>query len=197
MPRLDVMLLDNADSFTFNLVDEMARRGHQVSVVRNDVPADRILERITRDRPGLLVISPGPGTPATAGSCLDVVRGALGRLPLFGVCLGHQALIEATGGTVERAPVPVHGKPGALEHDGRTPFEGLPSPMPVGRYHSLAAGRVPPALAVSARVGTVVMAVRHRSAPAVGVQFHPESVLTPAGGRLIDNVIRWAADAGR
>ncbi|MGE0442479.1 MAG: aminodeoxychorismate/anthranilate synthase component II [Gemmatimonadales bacterium] len=197
MSELSVVLLDNVDSFTYNLVDEFARRGQSVTVFRNDVPAERVLAEALRRPRTLLVISPGPGDPAGAGSCLGVVRGALGRVPLFGVCLGHQALVAAAGGRVVRAPEPLHGKATAVVHDGGQPFGGLPSPMPVGRYHSLAAGSVPDALEVTARAGDVVMAVRHRTAPALGIQFHPESVLTPAGGALIDNVISWATHAGR
>jgi len=193
---LQVVLLDNFDSFSYNLVDEFARRGPKVTVFRNDVPADRILERAAGTR-ALVVISPGPGHPRDAGSSLEVIRRALGRIPLLGVCLGHQALIEATGGTVVAAALPVHGKASRLTHDGLGLFEGLPSPTAVGRYHSLAAGTLPAELVPTASADGVVMAVRHRTAPALGVQFHPESVLTPAGGQMIDNVIRWAADARR
>jgi anthranilate synthase/aminodeoxychorismate synthase-like glutamine amidotransferase len=192
-----VTLLDNVDSFSYNLVDEFARRGASVEVFRNDAPAAPILARATAPGPRLLVISPGPGAPAAAGCCLEVIRAAIGRVPTVGVCLGHQALVEALGGKVARAAAPLHGKATPITHDGSSPFDGLPSPMPVGRYHSLAAIRVPPDLEVAAEGEGVVMAVRHRTAPAVGIQFHPESVLTPGGGRLIDNLIRWATDASR
>lgn len=193
---LQVILLDNFDSFTYNLVDEFARRDTEVTVFRNDVPADRIFDRAADTRT-LLVISPGPGHPREAGCSIEVIRRALGRIPLLGVCLGHQALIEALGGTVVRAAAPMHGKASRVTHDGTGPFEGLPSPTPVGRYHSLAAGTLPDELAPIAAADDVVMAVSHRAAPAFGVQFHPESVLTPAGGQMIDNVIRWAAHVGR
>lgn len=195
MPNaLQVTFLDNIDSFTYNLVDEFAKRGALVRVFRNDGPVAPIVARATAHGPRLLVISPGPGAPAGAGCCLDLIRATIGRVPTLGVCLGHQALVEALGGTISRA-TPYHGKATSIAHDGGAPFDGLPSPMPVGRYHSLAATRVPPDLAVAAEGDGVVMAVRHRSAAAIGVQFHPESVLTPGGGRLIDNVIRWAIDA--
>lgn len=193
----EVLLLDNVDSFSFNLVEEFARRGHPVTVFRNDVAADRILTRCAAPGPRLLVISPGPGTPRDAGHCLAVVAGALGRVPLLGVCLGHQALIEAEGGEVDRAPAPRHGVATEIDHDGGPPFEGIAAPMAVGRYHSLAARRIPQDLTVAAEGDGIVMAVRHRTKPAIGLQFHPESVLTPAGGRLIDNIIRWARDASR
>lgn len=192
---LSVLFLDNADSFTYNLVDEFAKRGAAVTVVRNDRPADEVLSRA--DAVDLLVVSPGPGTPEQAGCCLPVTRGALGRVPLFGVCLGHQALILAEGGTVARAPAPIHGRSVPIVHGGVTPFEGLDTPMPVGRYHSLGATRLPRSLQVTAETDGLAMAVAHRVVPAIGVQFHPESLLTPLGGRLIENVIAWARHAGR
>jgi anthranilate synthase component 2 len=198
MPEpLHVVFLDNVDSFTYNLVDEFARRGARVQVFRNDVSADRIVAAAGTDGPRLLVISPGPGTPDSAGSTLEVVTLALGRVPLFGVCLGHQALVRASGGTVGRAPLAVHGKAGAVRHDGSEPFQGLPDPMPAGRYHSLVATSLPAALEPIAECDGLVMAARHRTLPAIGVQFHPESVLTQGGGRLIDNVIQWAVDASQ
>jgi anthranilate synthase component II len=194
---LQVVFLDNVDSFTYNLVDEFARRGSSVAVFRNDVPPERVLAAAAGSGPRLLVVSPGPGTPSAAGSCLEVVRGALGAVPLFGVCLGHQALVQALGGTVERAPVAVHGKASWIRHRPSPLFDGLPNPMPVGRYHSLVAGRIPPVLESIADADGLVMAASHRAVPALSVQFHPESVLTASGGRLIDNVIRWASDASQ
>jgi anthranilate synthase component 2 len=194
---LTVVFLDNVDSFTYNLVDEFARRGAAVVVYRNDVPAERVLEAATAAGPRLLVVSPGPGAPSGAGSCLEVVAGALGRVPLFGVCLGHQALVQALGGTVERAPAPVHGKASWVRHRPSPLFEGVPNPMPVGRYHSLIATQLPADLEAIALADGLVMAASHRRLPALGVQFHPESVLTASGGQLIDNVIRWATDAAQ
>jgi anthranilate synthase component 2 len=194
--RANVLFIDNFDSFVFNLVDEFARRGAAVEVWRNDTPADRALELIARmPKPKLLVLSPGPGTPASAGSCLELVRRAPNGLPILGVCLGHQSIVEALGGAVVRADRIVHGKASAIEHDGEGLFEGLPSPMAAGRYHSLVAGDVPEELEVSASSGEIVMAVRHRTRPVHGVQFHPESILTPLGGRLVENALEIAARA--
>jgi anthranilate synthase/aminodeoxychorismate synthase-like glutamine amidotransferase len=202
---LRVVFLDNVDSFTYNLVDEFARRGAAVEVHRNDRPAAEVVRRAvggTGTSPGgrqdgttgptLVVVSPGPGTPRDAGSCLDVVRGCAGRVPLFGVCLGHQAIVEAFGGRVERAPAILHGKASLVTHRGGPLFDGLPSPVPVGRYHSLCATDVPADLEVTAESDGIVMAVAHRRWAILGVQFHPESILTPQGGRLIANVMRWA-----
>jgi anthranilate synthase/aminodeoxychorismate synthase-like glutamine amidotransferase len=194
---LRVVLVDNYDSFTWNLVDEFARRGAEVEVWRNSVPAPHVLERAAGPRPSLIVVSPGPGAPREAGCSIELIRLAEGRVPLFGVCLGHQALVEAFGGEVGPAGEVVHGKTSRVAHAGGPLFEGLPSPFPAGRYHSLAAARLPERLKPVAHAGAIVMAVEHRSAPMLGVQFHPESILTPDGGRIVENVMRWAGDAGR
>jgi anthranilate synthase/aminodeoxychorismate synthase-like glutamine amidotransferase len=192
-----VVIVDNIDSFTYNLVDEFTRRGADTEVWRNSTPADRIMERVLEhDGPRLVVLSPGPGAPRDAGSTPEVIRQATGRVPLFGVCLGHQAIVEAFGGTVERTAEIVHGKSAPITHDGGPLFRGLPSPLSVGRYHSLVAGTMPTSLRTAAICGELVMALEHVAEPVLGVQFHPESILTPEGGRIIDNVLAWAADAG-
>jgi anthranilate synthase component 2 len=193
---LRLVFIDNFDSFTWNLVDEFARRGAEVEVWRNTVAAEHALARANTRTPSLLVLSPGPGAPADAGCCIDLVRlAAADRVPLLGVCLGHQAMVEAFGGVVASAGEVVHGKTSKVRHEGGLLFDGVPSPFPVGRYHSLAASVLPDVLAPIAGTGSVVMAVAHRTAPQFGVQFHPESILTPEGGRIIENVIRWATDA--
>jgi anthranilate synthase/aminodeoxychorismate synthase-like glutamine amidotransferase len=182
-----VLVVDNYDSFTYNLVQELGDLGCELEVVRNDrATVDDLLGR----RFDRVVVSPGPCTPNEAGISLEAVR----RFPeagvrTLGVCLGHQSLAQAFGGRVIRH-VPVHGKTTTIEHDGRTLFAGLDSPLTVGRYHSLVvADDVPPAFEVSARGGGVVMALRHRELPAEGVQFHPESVLTESGRRLLQNFL--------
>ena len=192
----NVLFVDNFDYFTFNLVDELAKRGARVEVWRNDTSAARLLELAEAlPLPRLILISPGPGTPAESGSCLELVRLAAGRVPMFGVCLGHQAIVEGFGGVIGPAPRIVHGKASAVTHDGVGIFAGLPSPLTVGRYHSLAATRVPDDLATTARLDEIVMAVMHKTLPVAGVQFHPESILTPDGGRLLENVLTWAEEA--
>jgi anthranilate synthase/aminodeoxychorismate synthase-like glutamine amidotransferase len=193
---LRLVFVDNFDSFTWNLVDEFARRGAEVEVWRNTVPAHAVLARAAQHPGSLIVLSPGPGTPAEAGCCIELTRlAAEVAVPLFGVCLGHQAMVEAFGGVVGPAGEVVHGKTSRIRHEGGPLFQGIPSPFPVGRYHSLAATTLPDCLTPIAGTGHVVMAVAHRSAPQFGVQFHPESILTPEGGRIIENVIRWAGDA--
>ena len=191
---LRVIFVDNFDSFTWNLVDEFAKRGAEVEVWRNTVTADHAVARAAGPGPSLIVLSPGPGTPADAGCCVELVRrAAVGRVPVFGVCLGLQAMVESFGGAVSPAGAVVHGKTSKVRHDGGTLFEGVPSPFPVGRYHSLAASVMPDSLAPIAETDGIVMAVAHRTAPQLGVQFHPESILTPEGGRIIENVMHWAA----
>jgi anthranilate synthase component 2 len=193
MSPLHVVFLDNFDSFTFNLVDEFARRGATVEVWRNDADAGHVLARARAAAgPALLVLSPGPGTPAAAGCSIELIRRAAGRVPVFGVCLGHQAIIEAFGGVVASAGVILHGRSAPVEHRGEGIFRGLASPLVAGRYHSLASHALPDDLESLAWTGDIVMAVRHRRHPVLGIQFHPESVLTPEGGRLIDHVLAWA-----
>ena len=184
-----VLMIDNLDSFTFNLVDALSRQGCDVRVLRNTVAASDAMAVAGQGEPALIVVSPGPGDPASAGCCLELVRLARDRVPLFGVCLGHQALIEASGGKVCRAPVPVHGKASLLRHDGTGMFAGLPDPLPVGRYHSLCTPEPPPRFHVHARIEGMAMAVSDRAAGQWGVQFHPESILTPEGEALLANLL--------
>lgn len=195
-----VVFIDNHDSFTWNLVDEFARRDATVEVWRNDTPLDHLLARIAPgDNTPLVVLSPGPGTPADAGHCIALLQQAPPHIPFLGVCLGHQAMVEAFGGTVGPAGEIVHGKSARVRHHGGPVLDAVPSPFTVGRYHSLAATRVPEALEVTARLirddgsNGLVMAVRHRTRPLIGLQFHPESVLTPEGGLLVEATLRWAS----
>lgn len=192
---LGVLFIDNFDSFVFNLVDEFARRNCNVEVWRNDISVEKAFEIVNGfGEPRLVMLSPGPGTPANAGCCIDLVQKAPPDLPILGVCLGHQAIVEAFGGSVSQAPAIVHGKASIIEHSGRGFFKGLPKKMSVGRYHSLMAAEIPEVLEVTARLGSVVMAVEHTQRKVAGVQFHPESILTPKGGLMIDNVLNWAGD---
>jgi len=182
-----VLVIDNYDSFTYNLVQYLGELGAALEVVRNDQAS---VDELLRTAPDRVVVSPGPCTPDQAGITLEVVRAFPERgIPTLGVCLGHQALAQAFGGEVVRH-VPVHGKTGVIEHDGRSVYRGLPSPLTVGRYHSLIVSEeVPDCLEISARGDGVVMGIRHRSLPAEGVQFHPESVLTEHGMALLANFL--------
>jgi anthranilate synthase/aminodeoxychorismate synthase-like glutamine amidotransferase len=182
-----VLVIDNYDSFTYNLVQYLGELGAEVEVVRNDKAT--VAELLGRD-PDRLVVSPGPCTPAEAGISGEAIR-AFGEAgtPVLGVCLGHQAMVEAFGGRVVLGE-PIHGKDAEVEHDGKGIYAGLPSPMVAGRYHSLVADPdLPAELELTASLGEVVMGARHRALPVEGVQFHPESVLTPQGKHLLANFI--------
>ena len=184
-----LLVIDNYDSFTYNLVQYLSEIGQEVRVVRNDeIPA----ADVGRLGPSHVVISPGPCTPNEAGISLDVIRAYAGRIPILGVCLGHQAIGQAFGGKVVRAPRVMHGKTSPIFHDGQGVFTGLPNPFEATRYHSLVIEKtsVPADLEVTARTeDQEIMAVRHRTLPVEGVQFHPESFLTTAGKDLLRNFV--------
>ena len=190
---MNVLVVDNYDSFTYNLVQYLGELGASVEVVRNDVET---VEALLGRAPDRLVISPGPCTPAEAGVSVEASRRfPEAGIPTLGVCLGHQSMVEAFGGRVLRGE-PIHGKDAEIDHDDKTIFAGLPNPLTVGRYHSLIADpALPEALEPSASYEGIVMAVRHRELPAEGVQFHPESVLTPLGKRMLANFLGLPADA--
>jgi anthranilate synthase/aminodeoxychorismate synthase-like glutamine amidotransferase len=182
-----VLVIDNYDSFTYNLVQYLGELGAEVGVVRNDKAEVAELLELKPDR---LVVSPGPCTPKEAGISVEAIRGfAEGGTPVLGVCLGHQSMVEAFGGKVVRGD-PIHGKDAEVKHDGRAVYAGLSNPLVAGRYHSLVADpELPGELELTSTYGDVVMGVRHRELPAEGVQFHPESVLTPQGKKLLANFL--------
>jgi anthranilate synthase/aminodeoxychorismate synthase-like glutamine amidotransferase len=185
-----VFIVDNYDSFTYNLAQELGELGAQVDVERHDAFT---VDELRQDAPDGIVISPGPGTPADAGLSNDVIRAFAGAIPLLGVCLGHQCIAEVYGGQIVRAPELVHGKTSLIHHDGRGVFEGLPQPFDATRYHSLvvAPETVPAVLEVTARTANgLIMGVRHSELAVEGVQFHPESILTTAGMDLLGNFLR-------
>ncbi len=188
----DILLLDNIDSFTYNLVDQLRASGHNVVIYRNLVPADVIIARLREMEKPILMLSPGPGTPAEAGCMPELLTRLRGQLPIIGVCLGHQAIVEAYGGHVGQAGEILHGKASAIEHDGQAMFDGLPNPLPVARYHSLVGSQVPATLTVNAQYQHMVMAVRHDADRVCGFQFHPESILTAHGARLLEQTLAWA-----
>jgi anthranilate synthase/aminodeoxychorismate synthase-like glutamine amidotransferase len=189
-----VFVLDNYDSFTYNLVQYLGELGAEVVVRRNDEVS---VAEVDAMRPQRILLSPGPCTPQEAGISIEVVRHFAGKVPVLGVCLGHQAIGAAFGGEIARAPKLMHGKTSEVQHDGKTIFKGLPSPMTATRYHSLIVQEkgLPKDLEISAYTaenggGRVIMGLRHKQFPVEGVQFHPESVLTGEGKRLIENFLR-------
>jgi anthranilate synthase/aminodeoxychorismate synthase-like glutamine amidotransferase len=185
---MKILMVDNYDSFTFNLVHLFEELGAEVAVYRNDAITVEEAEALEPDR---LVVSPGPGRPEDAGVSVELIRALGPRVPTLGVCLGHQAIVEAFGGSVGQAKALLHGKASRVRHDGEGIFAGLPEEIEAGRYHSLAAVEVPEDLIVTARTDDgEVMAVRHRAYRIEGVQFHPESVLTPTGPTMGENFLK-------
>jgi anthranilate synthase component II len=190
-----VLLIDNYDSFTYNLYQYLCELGAEVTVRRNDAIS---VEEARMLKPDFVVISPGPGVPSDAGISIDLIRALAPTVPILGVCLGHQAIAEAFGSVIVRAPELMHGKASDIHHDGSGVFEGLPTPFSAIRYHSLCAApeSVPDSLLVTARTQSgVIMAIRHREYPVHGVQFHPESILTEHGKDLLRNFLNCKAAA--
>jgi len=190
-----LLVIDNYDSFTYNLVQYLGELGAEMEVYRNDeITAAEIGARA----PERILISPGPGTPDAAGITLEVIKEFSGKIPIFGVCLGHQAIGQAFGGSVVRAPVPVHGKPSRVKHDNKGVFRNIRQDFEAGRYHSLVVDRdsVPDCLEITAETEDgLVMGLRHRELPIEGVQFHPESILTPEGKKILANFLNPEAVA--
>ena len=185
-----ILIIDNYDSFTYNLVQYLGELGAEMRVVRND---QSTVGEIEKDLPSAIVISPGPKTPNEAGICLEVIDKLAGRVPILGVCLGHQAIGQAFGGSVIRAPELMHGKVSQVHHDGKTIFANLPNPFAATRYHSLIVAResLPRCLEISATSPDgLIMGLRHRQMKVEGVQFHPESILTQPGKQLLANFLK-------
>ena len=192
-----ILMIDNYDSFTFNIVQYLEQMGEDVVVFRNDKVT---VDRIDKLKPQMIFLSPGPGTPRDAGITVDVVREFHKTIPIMGICLGHQSIGYAFGGEIVRAGRIMHGKVSPVHHDGKTIFTGLPDPFTAGRYHSLVVRpeTLPSCLEVSARTAEgEIMGLRHKEFPVEGIQFHPESVLTPQGKRILRNFIKHLGTNGR
>lgn len=189
--QLDILLLDNFDSFTYNLVDQFRALGYKVTVYRNNLDAQLILDKLNQMHNPVLVLSPGPGAPADAGSMPQVIEMAKGNVPMLGICLGQQALTQAYGGTVAGAKEIMHGKSSLMTHTGHPIFTGLANPMPIARYHSLVATELGNELEMIAEVDGQVMAICHEQDKVCGFQFHPESILTTDGAKLLQQSLQW------
>jgi anthranilate synthase component II len=187
----NIIFIDNFDSFSYNLVDEFKVLGNTVEVYRNNLPLNILLEKINSTENPIVVISPGPGNPSQAGCIVELISTIKGKVPVIGICLGHQAIIEAYGGIVSHSNEIVHGKIARVKHTKHTIFNGLESPITVARYHSLVAVKVPPSLEVIAEVNDLVMAVVDDENKICGLQFHPESIMTIEGSKLLKNIIQW------
>lgn len=191
MMNKEIFLLDNFDSFTYNLVDQFRSMGMNVHVYRNSVPACEIKQHLDEANDPILVLSPGPGTPSEAGCMIELIGICRGKYPIVGICLGHQAICEYYGGTVGAAGEIVHGKTSLVTHSGKDMFEGITNPLPVARYHSLVATYVPKCLEIPASFGDMTMAVLNREDRVVGYQFHPESIMTTDGAKLLINTFEF------
>lgn len=187
-----VLVIDNFDSFTYNLVDDFCKRNCDTKVYRSNTPLEDIIKISGSFDTDLLVLSPGPGNPDTAGITLAAIDYFKDKLPIFGVCLGHQAIIQYFGGQVGHAPKVVHGKPSKISHNQNGIFQDIENPMQAGRYHSLVGTVIPDCLEITAQFESIVMAAQHKELPIYSVQFHPESILTPCGGKVIENVLNLA-----
>jgi para-aminobenzoate synthetase component 2 len=192
--KIKVLFIDNFDSFTYNLVDEFGKRACPTKVYRADTSLGELKKVADEFAPDMLLLSPGPGTPDKAGVTLETLDYFKDMLPVFGVCLGHQSIVQYFGGTISHAPSVMHGKSSRITHTGKGVFDGLENPLHAGRYHSLCAMTLPDCLEETANFEGIVMGVEHRELPIYGVQFHPESILTPMGGKIIENVIKIASE---
>ncbi|MCG7587748.1 aminodeoxychorismate/anthranilate synthase component II [Photobacterium sp. OFAV2-7] len=191
MTAAEIVLLDNFDSFTYNLVDQFRSLGYPVTIYRNSLSADQMEQALAEKANPVLVLSPGPGAPADAGCMPELIKRVRGKVPMIGICLGHQAIVEAYGGKVEGAGDIVHGKAAMMRHSSHTVFGDLPSPLSIARYHSLVATEVPDSLTTVADVDGLVMAVTNDQDRVCGYQFHPESILTTQGAQLLTNTLNW------
>ncbi|HGF7176178.1 TPA: aminodeoxychorismate/anthranilate synthase component II [Vibrio cholerae] len=191
----NILFIDNFDSFTYNLVDQFRSLGHGVTIYRNNLSADAIEQALQQLDNPVVVLSPGPGAPSEAGCMPELLQRLKGKVPMIGICLGHQAIVEAYGGVVAGAGEIIHGKVSMMEHQNHAIYRGLPSPLAIARYHSLVATQVPATLIVTAEVNGLVMSVVNETDKVCGFQFHPESIMTTHGATLLANAIDWALSA--
>jgi anthranilate synthase component 2 len=190
----NIVFIDNFDSFTYNLVDQFRSLGHAVTIYRNNIPAENIERAVSELDNPVVLLSPGPGAPSEAGSMPDLIQRMKGKVPIIGICLGHQAIVEAYGGTVAGAGEIIHGKVSMMEHQNHATYANLPSPLAIARYHSLVATFVPEELTITAEVDGLTMSVVHEKDKVCGFQFHPESIMTTYGATLLANAIEWALE---
>ena len=188
----DILLIDNFDSFTYNLVDQLRTFGHNVVIFRNNVPVEQLVTKVNSLAQPIVLLSPGPGAPSEAGCMPELLKQLRGKVPIIGICLGHQAIVESYGGTVGQAGEILHGKASAITHDNLGMFSQLPCPLPVARYHSLVGSNIPASLTVNATFNGMVMGVRNDTDRVCGFQFHPESILTTQGAKLLEQTLAWA-----
>lgn len=189
----NILLLDNIDSFTYNLAEQLRHQNNHVLIYRNTVSLQTILQGMKNMKNPLLMLSPGPSIPQNAGCMLDLINDVKGKIPMIGICLGHQAIVEAYGGVIGYAGEIFHGKASLINHDGLEMFEGLPHPLPVARYHSLVCYKIPKNFIINSYFNNMIMSVRNNIDHVCGFQFHPESILTTSGALLLKKIVHWAS----
>ncbi|QJC28513.1 anthranilate synthase component II [Enterobacteriaceae endosymbiont of Plateumaris consimilis] len=188
----NVFIIDNVDSFTYNLVDQIRSLNHKVIIYRNNIPINFLLKKLSKIKNPILLLSPGSGLPSKAGFMPNLLKILIGKIPIIGICLGHQALIESYGGCIIRAKEIFHGKSSTIIHDNKDMFYGVKNPMNVARYHSLIANKTPNILTINSKCKNIIMSFRYNFHRTCGFQFHPESILTPDGDILMKKTIHWA-----
>ncbi|CAL4043622.1 Anthranilate synthase component 2 [Buchnera aphidicola (Phyllaphis fagi)] len=188
----EILLLDNFDSFTYNIVDQLRVHNHQVIIYRNNIPISNILSVLFKMKQPIVLLSPGPGIPNQYGCMVNLLRFIIGRIPVIGICLGYQAIVEYYGGTIQYSDKILHGKTSLIMHDEQEMFKSIVNPLLVARYHSLICTNIPLSLKINAQYKNIVMAVRNNFDRVCGFQFHPESILTTQGAKLLNNTIKWA-----
>ncbi|QCI24665.1 anthranilate synthase component II (plasmid) [Buchnera aphidicola (Muscaphis stroyani)] len=188
----NILLLDNIDSFTYNLVEQLRVQNNKVLIYRNTVDIKIILDIIKNTENPILFLSPGPGIPKNAGCMLELIKKLKGKVPMIGICLGHQAIVEAYGGLIGQAGEIFHGKTSLINHDGLEMFKGMPQPLLVARYHSLICNKIPQGFVINSYLQKIVMSIRNNTDHICGFQFHPESILTTWGSQLLKNILIWA-----
>jgi len=189
----NILLLDNIDSFTYNLVDQLRNQKNNVLIYRNTVNIEIILNALNKLKNPILMLSPGPSSPKHAGCMLDLIKRVKGVIPIIGICLGHQAIVEAYGGVIGHAGEIFHGKASLIDHDGLEMFKDIPQPLPVARYHSLICNRIPKNFVINSFFEEMIMSVRNNIDRVCGFQFHPESILTTSGDQILKNIINWSS----
>jgi len=189
----NILLLDNIDSFTYNLVDQIRNQGNNVLIYRNTVNIEIILNALNKIKNPILMLSPGPSVPKHAGCMLELIKRVRGSIPIIGICLGHQAIVEAYGGIIGYAGEIFHGRASLINHDGLEMFKDIPQPLPVARYHSLICNKIPKNFVINSYFEEMIMSVRNNIDRVCGFQFHPESILTTCGDQILKNIINWTS----
>lgn len=189
----NILLLDNIDSFTYNLVEQLRNQKNNVLIYRNTVDIKIILNSLKKLKNPILMLSPGPSSPKNAGCMLDLIKKVKGHVPIIGICLGHQAIVEAYGGIIGYAGEIIHGRASLINHDGLEMFRDIPQPLPVARYHSLICNKIPKSFIINSYFEKMIMSVRNNLDRVCGFQFHPESILTTCGDQILEKIINWAS----